>query len=95
MPRLTVFKDQPTPTAMKDDEYPTWLWTLLDGGKLSEMVEEPERERRPGESVDFDREKKRLRQVCVALIFLALILRADLELLQQQGQHQSSEFLEA
>ena len=63
MPRLTVFKDQPIPTAMKDDEYPPWLWTLLDGPKLSTMVDESDREPTPGEPVDFGLEKKRLRQL--------------------------------
>lgn len=51
MEGLSVLKDKPDPVALEDDEYPAWLWTLLDapasGGKEGEF--------------DFVAERRRLR----------------------------------
>ncbi|BEI96100.1 hypothetical protein CcaverHIS631_0110490 [Cutaneotrichosporon cavernicola] len=33
MDGLSVFKDVPDPIALPEDEYPKWLWTLLDQPK--------------------------------------------------------------
>lgn len=30
MDGLSVFKDVPDPVALPEDQYPKWLWTLLD-----------------------------------------------------------------
>jgi large subunit ribosomal protein L54 len=61
---LSILKDQPDPVALPDDQYPDWLWTLLDepvsassGGMEGKL---------PGDlksGADFRQEKKRLRSV--------------------------------
>lgn len=33
MEGLSVFKDVPDPVALPEDQYPKWLWTLLDKPK--------------------------------------------------------------
>jgi large subunit ribosomal protein L54 len=58
-------KDQPDPIAKPDEDYPGWLWTLLDGGKTIDMAVAP----RPtaaemaSPGFDFEMERKRLRAV--------------------------------
>lgn len=32
---LNIFKDRADPVALPDDQYPTWLWTILEEGKKS------------------------------------------------------------
>lgn len=32
---LNIFKDRADPVALPDDQYPTWLWTILEDGKKS------------------------------------------------------------
>ncbi|KAL1411682.1 hypothetical protein Q8F55_002648 [Vanrija albida] len=51
MPGLNVFKDGADPVALADEEYPAWLWTLL---------EEP---KGPAEGeFDFVAERRKIRQ---------------------------------
>jgi large subunit ribosomal protein L54 len=52
MPGLSVLKDKPDPVALPDDQYPAWLWTLLDAPKP------------PAEGkFNFEVERKKLRAV--------------------------------
>ncbi|ORX33918.1 mitochondrial ribosomal protein L37-domain-containing protein [Kockovaella imperatae] len=62
-PKLALYKDQPAPVAMKDEEYPDWLWTILDEGKAAEVMMGPRDTPVPGEPMDYNYEKKRLRQL--------------------------------
>ncbi|KAJ2714460.1 hypothetical protein H4R19_001715 [Coemansia spiralis] len=41
---LNIYKDGQDPVALKDDEYPAWLWTLLDKTP-ADKVAERERQR--------------------------------------------------
>lgn len=43
MEGLSVFKDVPDPVALPEDQYPNWLWTLLDKPKGQPVVLEGER----------------------------------------------------
>jgi large subunit ribosomal protein L54 len=52
MPGLSVLKDKPDPVALADEEYPAWLWAILDGEVAAKKKE--------GE-FDFLTERKRLR----------------------------------
>ncbi|TXT07238.1 hypothetical protein VHUM_03408 [Vanrija humicola] len=52
MPGLNVFKDGADPVALADEEYPAWLWTLL---------EEPKGTAAEGE-FDFIAERRKIRQ---------------------------------
>jgi large subunit ribosomal protein L54 len=54
---LSVIKDQPDPVALPDDQYPAWLWTVLDDNKAK--LEKGEK--KEGGEVDFAMQKKRLR----------------------------------
>jgi large subunit ribosomal protein L54 len=54
---LSVIKDQPDPIALPDDQYPAWLWTVLDDNKAK--LEKGEK--KEGGEVDFAMQKKRLR----------------------------------
>jgi large subunit ribosomal protein L54 len=54
---LSVIKDQPDPIALPDDQYPAWLWTVLDDNK----VKLEKGEKKEGGEVDFAMQKKRLR----------------------------------
>jgi hypothetical protein len=54
---LSVIKDQPDPVALPDDQYPAWLWTVLDDDK----VKLEKGEKKEGGEVDFAMQKKRLR----------------------------------
>lgn len=49
MQGLSVFKDKPDPVALPEDQYPPWLWTLLD----EKVPVEGQR--------DFKADRKRLR----------------------------------
>lgn len=59
---LSVIKDQPDPVALPDDQYPAWLWTILD-----DSATKLEKDKKLGQadagSVDFKLEKKRLRSL--------------------------------
>lgn len=43
MEGLSVFKDVPDPVALPEDQYPKWLWTLLDQPKGVPATKEGER----------------------------------------------------
>ncbi|GMK57625.1 hypothetical protein CspeluHIS016_0404590 [Cutaneotrichosporon spelunceum] len=43
MDGLSVFKDVPDPVALPEDQYPKWLWTLLDKPKGVPVAPEGER----------------------------------------------------
>ncbi|KAJ1730080.1 hypothetical protein LPJ61_003209 [Coemansia biformis] len=36
---LNIYKEGKDPVALKDDEYPAWLWTLLDEVPAGELAE--------------------------------------------------------
>ncbi|KAJ2761101.1 hypothetical protein IWQ56_003908 [Coemansia nantahalensis] len=36
---LNIYKEGNDPVALKDDEYPAWLWTLLDKAPAGESAE--------------------------------------------------------
>ena len=61
MAGLNILKDQSDPVSKPDDEYPAWVWTLLDGTKSSDLASTPQQQVERGEEVDWMREKKRLR----------------------------------
>jgi len=58
MTGLSILKDQPDPVALPDDQYPSWLWTILDSERLDA---EDGRLASSEAGIDFKREKKRLR----------------------------------
>ena len=60
MTGLSVVKDQPDPVALPDDQYPAWLWTILDDSTVKLGNEKKAGKADSGE-IDFLLEKKRLR----------------------------------
>ena len=60
MTGLSVVKDQPDPVALPDDQYPAWLWTILDDSAVKLENEKKSGKADAGE-IDFLLEKKRLR----------------------------------
>ncbi|RSH92235.1 hypothetical protein EHS25_008650 [Saitozyma podzolica] len=67
---LSILKDQPDPVALPDDQYPAWLWTILDEPKASATsssapevggVSAPKGSAEAGRQ--FEAEKKRLRDL--------------------------------
>jgi hypothetical protein len=59
-----VFKDKSDPIAKADNEYPEWLWTLLDGDKIVVGAEMPRPEATEMQGgFDFAKEKNRMRGV--------------------------------
>ncbi|RXK36306.1 hypothetical protein M231_06442 [Tremella mesenterica] len=56
---LAVLKDQPDPVALPDDQYPDWLWTVLD--KDESRSQPLNVTSTSGEPVDFAKEKRKLR----------------------------------
>jgi len=68
---LNILKDQPDPVAKLDEEYPAWLWTLLDSGKASDLAAEGRGKPNygDGEGLDFAAERKKLRAACVPTCF--------------------------
>jgi hypothetical protein len=46
---------------MRDDEYPDWLWSVLDDPKLVSLAEMQPPAKDKGEHVDFSQERKRLK----------------------------------
>ncbi|KAL7420031.1 hypothetical protein Q5752_004996 [Cryptotrichosporon argae] len=72
MPGLSILKDKPDPVALADDQYPPWLWGVLEhhkGAGGAGVAAALEREAEAGAAQagaeggarDFAREKKRLR----------------------------------
>lgn len=53
MQGLGVFKDKPDPVALPEDQYPPWLWTLLDAKADAKPADGAER--------DFKADRRRLR----------------------------------
>lgn len=53
-------KDQPDPVALPDDQYPAWLWTILDDPSAKLEIDKRTGKADAG-NVDFKLEKKRLR----------------------------------
>jgi len=51
MQGLSVLKDKPDPVALPDDQYPAWLWTILDEAPKTS----------PEGEFDFLTERRRLR----------------------------------
>lgn len=37
---LNIFKDKTDPVALRDDEYPEWLWSCLDVQKKADTAED-------------------------------------------------------
>ena len=63
-PALAILKDQEMPIAKPDDEYPPWLWELLDSPKAIDLADLPrDAYKKNGKIVDFAKEKKRLAAV--------------------------------
>lgn len=66
---LSILKDKPDPVAKADEEYPSWLWTILDSGSsakgeaLSKDEEHVLGKNAKEDAEYFAREKKRLRAV--------------------------------
>lgn len=56
MEGLSVLKDQDDPVALKDEEYPAWLWTLLDKDEAAAPTSKTQK----GET-DFVAVRRRLR----------------------------------
>ncbi|OWT36652.1 large subunit ribosomal protein L37 [Cryptococcus neoformans] len=62
---LSVLKDKPDPVALPDDQYPAWLWTLLeDTSKAHKAEENAVHLTQEGESgFDLQAEKKKLKNL--------------------------------
>lgn len=55
-----MIKDQPDPVALPDDQYPAWLWTILDDASVKLEVE---KKTGKGDTADIDflLQKRKLR----------------------------------
>ena len=78
---LAVLKNQADPVALPDEEYPSWLWTILSDEKVSDLANEPRQPMKEGRDFDFRREKQRLRAVSVCIGFEQLPVRTDYPLI--------------
>jgi large subunit ribosomal protein L54 len=56
---LSVLKDQSDPVALPDDQYPAWLWTILDDADV--VLENEKKSGKADKSVDFKLQKRKLR----------------------------------
>lgn len=57
---LSVLKDQPDPVALPDDQYPAWLWTILED-PATKLESDKKTGKADAGEVNFQLEKKRLR----------------------------------
>jgi len=57
---LSVIKDQPDPIALPDDQYPSWLWTILDDANVK-LENDKKAGRADAGEVDFKLQKRKLR----------------------------------
>ncbi|ORY30354.1 mitochondrial ribosomal protein L37-domain-containing protein [Naematelia encephala] len=73
---LTIYKNKPDPIAKADEEYPDWLWTLLDEEKASVLASQPKQEVKPGQAMNFEAERKRLRALNKARIKAANFIKS-------------------
>ncbi|WWD21529.1 hypothetical protein CI109_106015 [Kwoniella shandongensis] len=62
---LSILKDKPDPVALPDDQYPTWLWTLLDDtSKAHKAVENEVHLSQEGQQgFDVVKEKRKLKNL--------------------------------
>ncbi|KAK8847433.1 hypothetical protein IAR55_005291 [Kwoniella newhampshirensis] len=62
---LSILKDKPDPVALPDDQYPSWLWTLLDDtSKAHKAAENEVHLSQEGEQgFDVGKEKKKLKNL--------------------------------
>jgi large subunit ribosomal protein L54 len=70
-----VIKDQPDPVALPDDQYPAWLWTILDDSSVK-LENEKKAGKADSGDIDFLLEKKRLRAKYVH-VYLGIKRNAD------------------
>jgi large subunit ribosomal protein L54 len=55
-----VLKDKPDPIALPDDQYPSWLWTILDDSS-AKLESDKKAGRADAADVDFKLQKRKLR----------------------------------
>ncbi|WWC86878.1 uncharacterized protein L201_001757 [Kwoniella dendrophila CBS 6074] len=62
---LSILKDKSDPVALEDDQYPPWLWTLLeDTSKAHKLAENQVELSKEGEqSFDVNKEKRKLKNL--------------------------------
>ncbi|KAK6903700.1 50S small subunit ribosomal protein L37 [Kwoniella mangroviensis CBS 10435] len=62
---LSILKDKPDPVALEDDEYPPWLWTLLeDTSKAHKAAENQVELHKEGDKgFDVNKEKRKLKNL--------------------------------
>ncbi|WWC59499.1 mitochondrial 54S ribosomal protein mL54 [Kwoniella dejecticola CBS 10117] len=62
---LSILKDKPDPVALEDDQYPAWLWTLLDDTSKAHKVAENQVELHGEGEKGFDpiKEKRKLKNL--------------------------------
>ncbi|WVF69773.1 hypothetical protein IAT40_004552 [Kwoniella sp. CBS 6097] len=65
MTGLSILKDKPDPVALADEEYPSWLWTILDDTSKAHKAAENEVELRQEGQAGFDpiKEKRKLKNL--------------------------------
>lgn len=51
---LNIYKEGKDPVALKDEEYPSWLWTLLDPAPEAELTEREQQRRQRARTVKQD-----------------------------------------
>ena len=71
MKDLSVLKDKPDPIALPDEEYPEWLWSILDEPTTS-ISQKPSKASEGGNAsgFDFQAERRKLRKRWVQVIDL-------------------------
>ncbi|WVW78414.1 hypothetical protein I302_100368 [Kwoniella bestiolae CBS 10118] len=62
---LSILKDKPDPVALEDEEYPPWLWTLLeDTSKAHKAAENQVELHKEGDKAfDVNKEKRKLKNL--------------------------------
>ncbi|OCF32581.1 50S small subunit ribosomal protein L37 [Kwoniella heveanensis CBS 569] len=65
MTGLSILKDKPDPVALADEEYPAWLWTILDDTSKAHKAAENEVELHQEGQAGFDpiKEKRKLKNL--------------------------------
>nr|XP_019008453.1 50S small subunit ribosomal protein L37 [Kwoniella pini CBS 10737]OCF47234.1 50S small subunit ribosomal protein L37 [Kwoniella pini CBS 10737] len=62
---LSILKDKPDPIALEDDQYPTWLWNLLEDTSKAHKIAENQIELHGEGEKGFDpiKEKRKLKNL--------------------------------
>lgn len=61
MKSLSVLKDRADPVALPDDQYPDWLWSLVEDPSSAKHAEGSKQEGKEKGQFDFRTERKKLR----------------------------------